>query len=216
MTDTTVQMVAPYPARLRIDYKDQLDRGTTLVRILWIIPIAIILILATGGFGASTTEQGERTRSAGASIALSLSGATALMIVFRQRYPRWWFDFQLALARFATRVGAYFFLLRDEYPSTEDEQAVHLELDYPNVERDLNRWMPLVKWLLAIPHYIVLFVLFIFAVIALIVAWFAILITGSYPRGLFDFIVGVLRWTLRVQAYAFLLLTDRYPPFSLE
>jgi hypothetical protein len=208
---------APYPARLRIDYKDQLDRGTTLVRIVWIIPIAIVLVLAAGSCGTTTTtETGERARSAGASIALSLSVATALMIVFRQRYPRWWFDFQLALARFSTRVGAYFFLLRDEYPSTEDEQAVHLELDYPDVRRDLSRWMPLVKWLLAIPHYIVLFVLFIFAIVALIVAWFAILITGSYPRGLFDFVVGVLRWTLRVQAYAFLLLTDRYPPFSLD
>jgi Domain of unknown function (DUF4389) len=73
-----------------------------------------------------------------------------------------------------------------------------------------------VKWLLAIPHYIVLVVLWLLAIVAVIVAWFAILFTGRYPRGLFDFVVGVGRWTLRVGAYAFLLVTDRYPPFSLR
>ena len=137
------------------------------------------------------------------------------MLVFRQRYPRWWFDFQYALARFSFRVGAYLGLLRDEYPSTEDEQAVRLELDYPNAAT-LNRWLPLVKWLLAIPHFIVLVVLILFALIAIVIAWFAILITGRYPRGLFDFVVGVGRWALRVEAYAFLLITDRYPPFSMR
>jgi hypothetical protein len=138
------------------------------------------------------------------------------MIIFRQRYPRWWFDFQLALQRFGYRVGSYLALLRDEYPSTEDEQAVHLELDYPDAPRDLNRWLPIVKWLLAIPHYIVLFFLVLFAFVATVVAWIAILATGRYPRPLFDFVVGVGRWALRVEAYAFLLITDRYPPFSLE
>jgi hypothetical protein len=138
-----------------------------------------------------------------------------LMIVFRQRYPRWWFDFALELARFSARVGAYFVLLTDQYPSTVEEQSVHLHIDYPDVERDLNRWLPLVKWLLAIPHYLVLFVLSVAGLFAVVVAWFAILFTGSYPQGLFDFVVGVGRWWLRVQAYAFLLVTDRYPPFSL-
>ena len=147
---------------------------------------------------------------------MGLVAATALMIIFRQRYPRWWFDFSRELTRFGARVGAYLALLTDQYPSTVDEQAIHLEIDYPDVERDLNRWMPIVKWLLAIPHYIVLFFLFIGALFAMIFAWFAILFTGQYPRALFDYIVGVGRWGLRVNAYAFLLVTDRYPPFSLR
>ena len=142
--------------------------------------------------------------------------ATLLMILFRQRYPRWWFDFALELARFGARVGAYVVLLTDQYPSTVEEQSVHLELDYPDVERDLNRWLPLVKWLLAIPHFIVLFVLSVLAFFAVVAAWFAILFTGRFPRALFDFVVGVGRWWLRVEAYAILLVTDRYPPFSLN
>lgn len=143
-----------------------------------------------------------------------LALATALMILFRQRYPRWWFDFARELNRFGARVGAYLALLTDQYPSTVDEQAVHLEIDYPDVRRDLSRWLPLVKWLLAIPHYVVLALLGVAALFAIVAAWFAILFTARYPRGLFDFVVGVGRWALRVQAYAFLLVTDRYPPFS--
>jgi hypothetical protein len=138
------------------------------------------------------------------------------MIVFRRRYPRWWFDFARELTRFEARIGAYVALLTDRYPSTVEEQPVHLEIEYPDVERDLNPWLPLVKWLLAIPHYCVLVVLWLVAIVAVVVAWFAILFTGRYPRGLFDFVVGVSRWTLRVGAYAFLLVTDRYPPFSLS
>jgi hypothetical protein len=139
-----------------------------------------------------------------------------LMIVFREKYPRWWFDFSLELARFGARVGAYLALLTDRYPSTDEEQAVQLELDYPDVKTDLNRWLPLVKWLLALPHYVALVFLFVVAVLAVLAAWFAILFTGRYPRGLFDFVVGVGRWALRVEAYAFFLLTDEYPPFSLR
>jgi hypothetical protein len=216
MTAASAQILAPYPARLDIDYPEHLDRLTTLLRIIWAIPILIILSLVTASGDATWTinEQGQRVRDAGGSIGASMGFATALMIVFRQRYPRWWFDFQLALSRFSFRVYSYLALLRDEYPSTEDEQAVHLELEYPDA-RQLNRWLPLVKWLLAIPHYIVLVVLFVFALVAIVVAWVAILITGSYPRGLFDFVVGVGRWGLRVAAYAFLLITDRYPPFNL-
>ena len=206
-----------YPARLEIDYPSQLDRVTTFVRLIWIIPIAVILGLLTASGGTRVvTETGETIRNTGGGIEGGLALATALMIAFRQRYPRWWFDFARELTRFGARVGAYAALLTDRYPSTVEEQAVHLEIDYPDVERDLNRWLPFVKWLLAIPHYIVLIVLAIAAVVAVVIAWFAILFTGRYPRGLFDFVVGVGRWGLRVQAYAFLLVTDRYPPFALS
>ena len=190
-----------YPARLEVDYPEQLNRLTTLLRAIWIIPILVILAILSGG------EEG---------IAIGLAVATAVMIVVRQRYPRWWFDFSRELARFEGRTIAYLALLTDQYPSTVEEQSVHIEIDYPDVEQDLNRWLPLVKWFLAIPHYIVLFVLGFLAVICVIIAWFAILFTGTYPQGLFNFVVGVGRWALRVQAYAFLLVTDRYPPFSME
>jgi hypothetical protein len=138
------------------------------------------------------------------------------MILFRQKYPRWWFDWNLAVARFATRVLSYLALLSDEYPSTDEEQAVHIDIPYPNVKDDLNRWLPLVKWFLAIPHLIVLWFLGIATIVVVIVSWFAILFTGRYPKDLFDFVVGVFRWYWRVLAYAFLLTTDRYPPFRLS
>jgi hypothetical protein len=198
---------AAYAARLNIDYPEKLDRLTTLLRIIWVLPIAVILslVMATG--------DGART---GGALFGGLWLATVLMVVFRVLYPRWWFDFARELTRFGARVGAYLALLTDRYPSTVAEQSVHLELDYPDVERDLNRWLPLVKWLLAFPHYIVLAVLWIGAVFAIVAAWFAILVTGHYPQALFDYVVGVSRWSLRVSAYAFLLVTDRYPPFSLK
>jgi len=211
-----------YPARLSIDYPEKLDRVSTFFRLIWAIPIVVILSMLTATASDTVTviaESGEVVSSVtktGLGITGGLSVATMLMIVVRQRYPRWWFDFALALSKFSNRVGAYLGLLTDRYPSTEDEQSVHLDLDYPNVEQDLNRWMPLVKWLLAIPHYIVLAVLVVGAIFAILIAWFAILFTGRYPRSLFDYVVGVGRWALRVQAYATLLITDRYPPFSLQ
>jgi hypothetical protein len=208
---------APYPARLTIDYPEKLDRFTTLLRVIWIIPIAILLSLLTStGNETVLSASGNRVVSTGGGISGGLWLATLLMIVFRVRYPRWWYDFGRELARFGARVGAYFALLTDQYPSTVDEQSVHLEIDYPDVEHDLNRWLPLVKWLLAIPHLIVLIFLWLAVIVAVLVAWFAILLTERYPRGLFDFVVGVARWSLRVDAYAFLLVTDRYPPFSLS
>lgn len=204
-----------YAARLEVDYPDRLDRMTTFFRVIWIIPVAIVLSLLTASGGTRVvTETGQTIRSTGGGIAGGLAMATALMIAFRQRYPRWWFDFARELTRFGARVSAYGALLTDRYPSTVEEQSVHLEIDYPTVERDLNRWLPFVKWFLAIPHYVVLVVLAVMAVLAVVIAWFAILFTGRYPRGLFDFVVGVGRWGLRVQAYAFLLVTDRYPPFT--
>ncbi len=206
-----------YAARLDVDYPEELDRFTTFFRLIWIIPIFIILSLLTAtGNETVITETGEQVRSSGGGISGGLFLATMLMIVVRLRYPRWWFDFARELTRFGARVGAYFFFLTDQYPSTVDEQSVHLDIDYPDVEQDLNRWLPLVKWLLAIPHYIVLIVLGAVAVVVWVIAWFAILFTGRYPRALFDYVVGVARWGLRVEAYAFLLVTDEYPPFTLN
>ena len=213
---TPVDAASAYPARLEVDYPDQHNRVTTFFRVVLVIPIAIVSTVLTAGATQTVYDRsGQVVRHTSGGIAAGLFGATMLMILFRQRYPRWWFDFALELARFGTRIGAYFALLTDQYPSTVEEQSVHLQIDYPNVESDLNRWLPLVKWLLAIPHLIVLAVLSVAAFFAVVIAWFAILFTGRYPRGLFDFVVGVGRWWLRVQAYVTLLVTDRYPPFSL-
>lgn len=210
-------MGSPYAARLDIDYPERLDRLTTFLRPLWMIPIVIVYLLLTSGFGDTVvTRAGERITTSGEDISLGLFAATALLIVFRVRYPRWWFDFARELTRFGARILSYVALLTDRYPSTVEEQSVHLEIDYPDVQRDLNRWLPLVKWLLALPHYLVLVALVLASVVAVVVAWLAILITGRYPRALFDFVVGVGRWALRVSAYAFLLVTDKYPPFSLR
>jgi uncharacterized protein DUF4389 len=214
---TAQASVAPYAARLNIDYPERLDRLSSFFRLIWIIPIAVVLSLLTAsGNQTVVTASGQQVAGTGGGLLGGLAIATALMIAVRLRYPRWWFDFARELTRFGYRVSAYLALLTDRYPSTVDEQAIHLEIEYPDVEKDLNRWLPLVKWLLAIPHYIVLVFLWIGAILAVIVAWFAILFTGRYPKPLFDYVVGVGRWTLRVSAYAFLLVTDRYPPFSLR
>ena len=204
-----------YPVRLDIEYPEEgLNRLTTLFRIIMLIPIGVVItMLGSGGTGAQ--QIGDATWIT-VSTSGFLLGPTVLMLLFRRKYPRWWFDWNLELQRFSARVGAYFLLLRDEYSSTDEEQAVHLELDYPDAGQDLNRWLPLVKWLLAIPHYIVLAILWTVAMVLLVIAWFAILFTGRYPRGLFRFMVGLNRWTLRVFAYMWLLTTDRYPPFSFE
>jgi len=198
-----------FPATLAIDYPDrELDRLTTVFRLFTVIPIAVILALLTRG----TVHAGAANHVVGSGGIVFL--ATVLMLLFRQKYPRWWFDWNLALTRFSTRVAVYLALLRDEYPSADDEQAVHIQIPYPDAKQELNRWLPLVKWFLAIPHYVVLWFLSIAAFLCVIIAWFAILFTGRYPRSLFDFVVGVFRWWLRVAADAFLLTTDRYPPFG--
>ena len=201
-----------YPASLDIDYPDRkLDRLTSFFRILTIIPILIVWSLIEPGTVANRGS--EMPHYSGAAIVLL---PTLIMILFRKKYPRWWFDWNVALTQFSFRIAAYATLLRDEYPSTDEEQAVHIEIGYPDVEQELNRWLPLVKWLLAIPHYIVLVFLGTAAFVCVIIAWFAILFTGTYPKGLFNFVVGVHRWTLRVSVYAFLLSTDCYPPFALD
>lgn len=203
-----------YPATLGIDYPDRpLNRATSFFRIVMVIPIAILFGLINADiFTWSTHPEGWSTGlTAGGLLFLPL----VLMILFRQKYPRWWFDWNLALTRFSYRVSTYALLLGDEYPSTDEDQSVHLELNYPDA-RALGRGMPLVKWFLAIPHYVVLSFLFMAVLAVWVIAWFSILFTGRYPRGLFEFVVGVGRWQLRVWAYAFLLITDKYPPFSLE
>jgi hypothetical protein len=207
-----MQPTTSYPVQFSVDYPDRaLNRVTTAFRIIVIIPIAIVLGAVSGGGGWHSSTGGWAGAGAGGLLVL----APLLMILFRQKYPRWWFDWNLELQRFANRIGIFLALMDDRYPSTDDRQSVHLDYTYPDAQHDLNRWLPLVKWFLAIPHYIVLFFLDIAVIAVVIVAWFAILFTGRYPRGMFAFVEGVIRWHNRVIAYAFVLITDQYPPFSL-
>jgi hypothetical protein len=210
MTALTVQP-STYPVQFTVDYPERrLNRWTTALRIFVAIPILIVLESVSGGHFSSRSGD-VVTYGAGATLFLG----PLLMILFRRKYPRWWFDWNLELQRFGNRVLVFLALMDDHYPSTDDRQSVHLDYNYPEVSRDLNRWMPLVKWLLAIPHFVVLAFLWVAALVAVVIAWFAIVITGRYPRGIFTFVVGVLRWTQRVVGYAFLLVTDEYPPFRL-
>jgi len=206
-----------HPVRFSAEYPDRsLDRLTTALRIFTVIPIANVL--AT--IGGAAVDAGYDSAGDARKIAIGGAGLLflppLLMILFREKYPRWWFDWNLELMRFTNRVGTYFALMSDRYPSTDERQWVYLDYPYPDAKNDLNRWLPLVKWLLAIPHYIVLFFLYLAAVIVVIAAWFAILFTGRYPRGIFEFVEGVFRWHNRVVGYAFVLVTDRYPPFSMS
>jgi hypothetical protein len=207
-------MVSSYPVQFDVDFPSRpLNRLSTAFRIIVAVPIVALLTLLTGetirSGGDHSTEHD--LVIGGAAVFVPL----VLMLVFRQKYPRWWFDWNLNLLRFSNRVTAYLALLDDRYPSTDEEQSVHLDFPYPDA-RQMNRWLPLVKWLLAIPHYVVLFFLGLGALVAIVAAWFAILVSGTYPRSLFDYVVGVLRWSNRVNGYAFSLVTDQYPPFSLS
>jgi hypothetical protein len=214
MTPETVPGGPPgYPVQFAVVYPDRaLNRVSTGFRIFAVIPIAIVLATVSGSTYNYYGDSGTFV-AAGAGGFLFLG--TLVMIVFREKYPRWWFDWNRELLRFTNRVGVYFALMEDRYPSTDEQQSVRLDFEHPAVGTDVNRWLPLVKWFLAIPHYIVLIVLYIGVVFAVIAAWFAILFTGRYPRGIFDFVEGVIRWHNRVTAYAFLLVTDAYPPFRL-
>ena len=205
-----------YPVTFEVEYPERpLDRLTTFFRLFTVIPIAIVMATITG-FSTSYHDIGDKTVTITTAGIGLLFLPPLLMILFRQKYPRWWFDWNLQFQRFSNRIGVYFALMDDRYPSTDEEQGVHLGYAYPDVEGELGRGMPLVKWFLAIPHYIVLFFLSIGAFFAIVIAWFAILFTGRYPRGLFDYVEGVLRWHNRVIGYAFALVTDRYPPFRLS
>ena len=230
---------ASYPLRFDVDYPDRpLNRLTTFFRLFAVIPIFIVLASIDYDWSWSWIDTAvwfwdawnydgawnyddewnddDETSPFSTTIFGLLFIPALLMLLFRRKYPRWWFDWNLELLRFSSRISAYLVLLRDEYPSTDEEQAVHLDIDYPDAQQDLNRWLPLVKWFLAIPHYIILIPLSIVALLCLIGAWFAILFTGRYPRDLFNLIVGFNRWWLRVIAYAFILVTDQYPPFRLS
>ena len=213
-------MTDGYPVQLDVEYPDRaLNRLTTFFRAFTIIPIAIVLGTVSGAEAWNSYDAGGAANTTG-TVVVGACGilflGPLLMILVRQKYPRWWFDWNLELTRFSSRVTLYGALLDDRYPSTDEAQSLRLDVPYPDARSELNRWLPLVKWLLAIPHFIVLAFLFIAAIVCIVVAWFAILFTGRYPRGLFDFVVAVGRWSVRVTAYAVLLATDRYPPFSLK
>jgi hypothetical protein len=204
-----------HPVQFSVEYPDRdLNRLTTGLRIFTIIPIAIVL----GSIGGYSGEYGGGPETT--TVAVGGTGLLflppLLMILFRRKYPRWWFDWNLELLRFTNRVGVYLALMDDRYPSTDEQQSVHLDFDYPDARRGLNRWLPLVKWLLAIPHYVVLVFLYLGVLLVVIAAWFAILFTGRYPRGIFDYVEGVIRWHNRVVGYAFILVTDDYPPFAMR
>ena len=209
-----MQQAASYPVRFSVEYPErELNRATTFFRLLMAIPVLVLAGSVGGAVWEWTTEQGGSAAAAAGGV---LFFGPLLMILFRRKYPRWWFDWNRELTRFSNRVGVYLGLMDDRYPATDEQQSVHLDIDYPNAATDLNRWLPLVKWFLAIPHYVALAVLSIGALFAVVAAWFSILFTGRYPRALFDYVVGVMRWSNRVSAYAFVLATDKYPPFRLS
>lgn len=191
---------------------DKRNRLTVFFRVILAVPVIVLLEMFVNSSSAFSGDTSTQAYVAGGFLFFP----TLLLLLFRHRYPRWWFDFNVNLLAFTMRVLIYVYLLRDEYPSTEDRQALDLMVVYPDAKQDLSRGMPLVKWFLAIPHYVILGFLGIAVFFVTLIALLAILFTGRYPRGLFDFTVGTLRWTTRVSAYAFLLTTDRYPPFSLR
>jgi uncharacterized protein DUF4389 len=212
----SVPQTLAYPVQFSVDYPDRaLDRLTSFFRVFTVIPVGIVFA-TIGGYSTSWVNGSGNTTTVAIGGTGLLFLPPLLMIVFRHKYPRWWYDWNLQLLRFANRIGVYLALMDDHYPSSDEQQSVHLEFPYPDARTELNRWLPIVKWLLAIPHYIALFFLYLGALLAAIAAWFAILLTGRYPRGLFDYVEGVIRWHNRVIGYALILVTDEYPPFRLS
>jgi len=207
-----IEIKTDYPARLSIDCSEKSDRLTVFFRIFMIIPIFIIFGLLSGQIGYAT-EPSDNLIIFGSGLIFI---PTLLVILFRKKYPKWWFDWNLSLTKFSVRVFSYLLLLTDRYPSTDDEQAVHIEIPYPDANKELKRGMPVIKWFLAIPHIFILCFLYIAVIVVTVIAWFSILFTKKYPEALFQFVVDVIRWSLRVSTYAFLLTTDKYPPFSLK
>jgi len=195
--ETAVAGAPGYPLRFDIEYPEQLSRWLIFVKWLLAIPHFLILYALSA-------------------VANVITFIAFFAILFTGRYPRGMFDIVVNIYRWQENVFAYYALFRDDYPPFSWEAGkypVTFEVDYPE---SLSRWMIFVKWLLAIPHIIVLLFLYIVALVVWVIVWFAILFTGKFPRGLFDFLVGVSRWSLRVNAYAVLLLRDDYPPFSLR
>jgi uncharacterized protein DUF4389 len=187
-----------YPVRYDVEYPERLSRWKIFVKWILAIPHLIIVYLLQA-------------------VASVLVFIAFFAILFTKKWPRGLFDFTVQIQRWTANTFAYaILLLRDEYPPFSGEPGEYplaLEIEYDD---NLSRWMIFVKWLLAIPHLIVLVFLEIAALVVVIIAFFAILFTGRYPRGMFDFVVGTARWYWRVDAYALLLMTDRYPPFSLK
>ena len=205
-------MAVDYPVSLQIDYPDRkLNRLTTFFRLFTAIPILIILGLLMDNAINMSGKDGASTAAGIGLVFLPL----ILMILFRRKYPKWWYDWNFNLTKFFYRIEAYLYLMTDVYPSTDEEQSVHVDMPYPDAA-NLNRWLPLVKWFLAIPHMIVLCFLGIAAMVVIIIAWFAILFTGKYPKSMFDFVLSVMRWGFRVMCYALTMITDKYPPFRLD
>ena len=188
--------VPDYPLRLDVEYPEQLNRWLPLVKLLLAIPHLLIV-------------------SALINVAYIIQIIAFFAILFTTKYPQSLFEFVVNIYRWQANTHVYIFLMRDEYPPFSWEPGqypVTFEIDYPT---ELNRWLPLVKWLLAFPHYVALFFLGIAALVVWVIAFFAILFTATYPRGMFDFVVGVLRWGNRVNAYVYF-MRDEYPPFSLK
>lgn len=197
MEPTAVAAPAPgYPLRFDVEYPERLSR--LLIFVKWLLAIPHFIVLYFLGIIAEL---------------FLLIGFFA--ILFTKKYPKGLFDFVVNVYRWNANAVAYTALMRDEYPPFSwdaGQYPVTFEVDYPE---ELNRWLPLIKWLLAIPHMVVLFFLYIVALVLWVLAWFAILITGRFPRGMFDFMVGAMRWQYRVTAYAYL-MRDEYPPFSMK
>lgn len=191
----------PYPAQLDFRGEQQVARWRPLVQ--WLLAVPQLLVV-----------------SALRLLRFVLTLIAFFAVVFTQRIPRPLFDAIAMTHRYGWRVTSYALFLREAYPpfdfqpnAADDGVDPHtlVSLTYPE---QMSRWLPLVKWLLAVPHYLALFVLGIAEIVVVIAAFFAVLVTGGYPQGLREFLVGVHRYDVRVRAYVGL-ITDHYPPFTM-